>query len=119
MLSIIKSAALMGIDSYPVDVEVDLRYGSVCFGGTTPEEFQIEQNKSLKEYGDNPNIPTIHRGFSDYVQTAFFTKSEREIYIERGKDSLEKELREEQNGLDEFLTNRLLNKKQQNCIWKI
>lgn len=58
------------------DVEVDLRYGSVCFGGTTPEEFQIEQNKSLKEYGDNPNIPTIHRGFSDYVQTAFFTKSE-------------------------------------------
>ena len=36
----------------------------------------ISYLSELKEYGDNPNIPTIHRGFSDYVQTAFFTKSE-------------------------------------------
>lgn len=31
MLSIIKSAALMGIDSYPVDVEVDLSNGLPAF----------------------------------------------------------------------------------------
>ena len=31
MLSIIKSAALMGIDSYPVDIEVDLSNGLPSF----------------------------------------------------------------------------------------
>ena len=41
---------------------------------------------------------------------AFFTKSEREVYIERGKDSLEKELRKRKIPFTEFFTSENIEK---------
>ena len=41
---------------------------------------------------------------------AFFTKNEKEIYIERGRDFLEKELRKRKIVFNEFFTNDNLNK---------
>ena len=51
------------------DVEVDLRFSKVLFGGNTPEEF--------RQYADTEKVPSespmVHRGFNDYTMTAFFT----------------------------------------------
>ena len=51
------------------DVEVDLRFGKVLFGGTNPAEF-AEFAKTEKTTSADP---LVHRGFNDYTQTAFFT----------------------------------------------
>lgn len=51
------------------DVEVDLRFGKVLFGGKTPAEF-AEYAQTEKTTSANP---LVHRGFNDYTQTAFFT----------------------------------------------
>ena len=51
------------------DVEVDLRFSKVLFGGSTPEGF--------RQYADIEQVPAespmVHRGFNDYTMTAFFT----------------------------------------------
>lgn len=51
------------------DVEVDLRFGKVLFGGTTPQEF--------RQYADTKDVnmsqPMVHQGFNDYTMTAFFS----------------------------------------------
>jgi len=41
---------------------------------------------------------------------SFFTKNEREIYIERGKEQLEKELRKKKYSFSEFFTDENINK---------
>jgi len=51
------------------DVEVDLRFGKVLFGGETPAQFD-EYAQQKQTYS---NQPLVHRGFNDYTQTAFFT----------------------------------------------
>lgn len=63
------------------DVEVDLRNGRTYFAGTTPEEFQLNADKDIQELAleqqkESGDFPTVHHGFNDYVQTAFFTKNE-------------------------------------------
>ena len=51
------------------DVEVDLRFQKVLFGGSVPSEFEqyaaTEKTTSAQ--------PLVHKGFNDYTQTAFFT----------------------------------------------
>lgn len=51
------------------DVEVDLRFGKVLFGGSTPQEFRsfAATEKVTAEQ------PMVHQGFNDYTMTAFFT----------------------------------------------
>ncbi|MGM9539859.1 lipase family protein [Anaerovibrio sp.] len=51
------------------DVEVDLRFGKVLFGGSTPQEFRsfAETEKVTASQ------PMVHQGFNDYTMTAFFT----------------------------------------------
>ena len=51
------------------DVEVDLRFGKVLFGGTTPQEFRsfAATEKVISSQ------PMVHQGFNDYTMTAFFT----------------------------------------------
>lgn len=63
------------------DMEVDLRMGRVIFGGSTPSEFEAVASKNLyqeveKSGLESDDFPTVHRGFNDYVQTAFFTPDE-------------------------------------------
>lgn len=50
------------------DVEVDLRFGKVLFGGRTPQEFrQFAATEKV-----DANQPMVHQGFNDYTMTAFF-----------------------------------------------
>ena len=51
------------------DVEVDLRFGKVLFGGRTPQEFR--QFAEVEKV--DANQPMVHQGFNDYTMTAFFT----------------------------------------------
>lgn len=57
------------------DVEVDLRFGKVLFGGSTVEEFQAKAEVS-KVPG---NEPMVHRGFNDYTMTGFFLKDSKGV----------------------------------------
>lgn len=63
------------------DLEVDMRLGRAIFGGSTPSEFAEVASRSLQQEADKSGIDTsefitVHRGFNDYVQTAFFTPDE-------------------------------------------
>lgn len=65
------------------DVEVDFRTGRVIFGGSSIAEFQQYADKKLIEetaahHIESGDIATVHQGFNDYVQTAFFTPSEED-----------------------------------------
>lgn len=51
------------------DVEVDLRFSKVLFGGKTPQEFR--QHADVKDV--NISQPMVHQGFNDYTMTAFFS----------------------------------------------
>ena len=58
MLSIIKSAALMGIDSYPVDVEVDLSNGLPAFDIVgLPDSAVKESRERVRTAIRNSNFP--------------------------------------------------------------
>lgn len=74
------------------DVEVDLRFGKVLFGGTNPAEF--------REYADREKIastePMVHQGFNDYTMTAFFSS-------EAGKPMGAEHLRQFMDEPDEHL----------------
>lgn len=50
------------------DIEVDLRFGKVLYGGTNAAEFQANAAQEKVE----ENQPMVHRGFNDYTMTAFF-----------------------------------------------
>lgn len=63
------------------DLEVDARMGRVIFGGSTPSEFakiaNLDIHQEAAKEGISPgDFPAVHRGFNDYVQTAFFTPDE-------------------------------------------
>lgn len=57
------------------DVEVNLRFSKVLYGGSTVEEFQARAaiNKVPEDQ------PMVHRGFNDYTMTAFFLKGKDNI----------------------------------------
>ncbi|MBR3993323.1 MAG: magnesium chelatase, partial [Anaerotignum sp.] len=58
MLSIIKSAALMGIDSYPVEVEVDLSNGLPAFDIVgLPDSAVKESRERVRTAIRNSNFP--------------------------------------------------------------
>ena len=54
------------------DVEVDLRFQKVLFGGSVPSEFE----QYAKTEKTTSAQPLVHKGFNDYTQTAFFTPKE-------------------------------------------
>lgn len=54
------------------DIEVDLRFSKVLYGGTTVEEFQANAAQEKVE----EHQPMVHRGFNDYTMTAFFLPRE-------------------------------------------
>ncbi len=54
------------------DVQVDLRFSKVLFGGSVPSEFE-QYAKTEKTTSEQP---LVHKGFNDYTQTAFFTPKE-------------------------------------------
>ena len=66
------------------DVEVDLRFGKVLFGGRTPQEFR--QFAEVEKV--DANQPMVHQGFNDYTMTAFFTPDGEGVM---GADRLAKE----------------------------
>jgi len=57
------------------DIEVDLRFSKVVFGGTSPKEFReyaaIEKAAATQ--------PMVHRGFNDYTMTAFFSPNQEQV----------------------------------------
>ena len=51
------------------DVEVDLRFSKVLFGGSTPQEFrELAETEKVAA-----SQPMVHQGFNDYTMTAFFS----------------------------------------------
>lgn len=54
------------------DWKQNFKFDQVNYGGSTPEEFKETMNTPAKK-GDSPKI---HRGFAEYVQTAFKLKTD-------------------------------------------
>lgn len=57
------------------DVQVDMRFSKVLFGGTEPDSFAraVEQKEATAK------DPQVHRGFDQYTRTAFFTKDKNGV----------------------------------------
>ena len=76
-----------------------------------------EKNNDIVKIITNKNSPGPSKEWLNIVAStqaknkikAFFTKSERDRYIERGKDSLEKEMRKQKIVFSEFLSEENLN----------
>jgi hypothetical protein len=66
--------AAVGTETFK-DVKVDLRTDKVYFAGRTPEEFAA--NAKLEGVPDTK--PKVHRGFHEYVQTAFTARTSGEV----------------------------------------
>ncbi len=54
------------------DVDADMRMGKVLFGGSTPSEIRITEQKT--EFSDT--APTVHKGFLDYTLATFSLKTD-------------------------------------------
>lgn len=55
------------------DFELDFKYGKVFFDGRTFDEFEENSGKK-QEFPDK--VPMVHKGFHEYVQTAFSSQTQ-------------------------------------------
>lgn len=65
--------AVVGTETFK-DFQVDLRTDKVYFAGSTPDEFAA--SAKMEDIPDTE--PKVHRGFHEYVQTAFTARTEGE-----------------------------------------
>lgn len=106
--------------STPVDFayKVHTRIGETMVGAIVnnsivPLDYELKNNDIVKiNTSKSSNGPSQEwLKFVKSTQTknkirAFFSKSEKDLYIERGKDSLEKELRKRKIAFNEFFTDK-------------
>lgn len=103
------------IGATPIDFayKVHTRVGETMVGATVndaivPLNYELHNNDIVKILTNKNSTPSKEWiNIAKSVQTkskikAFFTKSEREVYIERGKDTLEKELRKKKLSFNDF-----------------
>ena len=104
--------------AYKVHTRVgETMVGAIVNNQMVPLDYHLKDNDIVK-INTNKNSPGPSKEWLNIVKStqtknkirAFFTKSEREIYIERGKDSLEKELRKRKISFSEFFTDENLNR---------
>lgn len=103
-------------DATPIDFayKVHTRVGETMVGAIVnntivPLDYKLKNNDIVKintsKNSKGPSREWLNIAKSTQTRNkirAFFTKSEKEIYVERGKDSLEKELRKRKIPYDEF-----------------
>lgn len=82
--------------------------GATVNDAIVPLNYELHNNDIVKILTNKNSTPSKEWiNIAKSVQTkskikAFFTKSEREVYIERGKDTLEKELRKKKLSFNDF-----------------
>ena len=103
-------------DATPIDFayKVHTRVGETMIGAIVnnvivPLDYKLKNNDIVKintsKNSKGPSREWLNIAKSTQTKNkirSFFTKSEKEIYMERGKDSLEKELRKRKIPYDEF-----------------
>ena len=84
--------------------------GAIVNNNIVPLNYELKNNDIVKINTNKSSTPS--KEWINMVKTAqarnkiksFFTKSEREVYIERGKDAIEKELRKRKIAFADFFT---------------
>lgn len=98
--------------AYKVHTKVgESMVGAIVNNSIVPLDYELKSNDIVKintlKSSKGPSKEWLN--IAKCTQTknkirSFFTKNEKEIYIERGKDSLEKELRKQKLAFNEFLS---------------
>lgn len=103
--------------AYKIHTKVgETTVGAIVNNNIVPLNYELKDNDIVKINTNKSSTPSkewINMVKSTAVKNkikAFFTKNDREIYIERGKYSLEKELRKRKLIFSEFLTEENINK---------
>lgn len=111
------------IGSTPLDFayKIHTRVGETTIGAIVnnnivPLDYELKNNDIVKINTNKSSTPS--KEWINIVKTtqarnkikSFFTKNEREVYIERGKDSIEKELRKRKIPFSDFFTDENIKK---------
>ena len=103
--------------AYKVHTKVgDTMVGAIVNNSIVSLDYKLNNNDIVKIITNRNSTPS--KEWLNIVKTtqaknkirAFFTRSEKEIYIERGKENLEKELRKRKIPFQEFFGNENVNK---------
>ncbi len=90
--------------------------GAIVNNNIVPLDYELKNNDIVKintNKSSNPSKEWINMVKTTQARNkikSFFTKNEREIYIERGKDSIEKELRKRKLAFASFFTDENIKK---------
>lgn len=104
--------------AYKVHTRVgETMVGAIVNNSIVPLDYELKNNDIVK-INTSKNSKGPSQEWLNIVKSTqtknkirtFFTKNEKEIYIERGKDSLEKELRKRKIAYTDFLTTENINK---------
>lgn len=97
--------------AYKVHTKVgETMVGAIVNNNIVPLNYELQNNDIVKintNKSSHPSKEWIQIVKSTHTKNkirSYFTKNEREIYIERGKESLEKELRKRKLAFNEFLS---------------
>lgn len=104
--------------AYKVHTKVgDSMVGAIVNNAIVPLDYELQNNDIIKintsKTSSGPSKEWLHIAKTHQARNkikAFFTKSEREINIERGRDSIEKELRRRKIPFSEFFTEEHIEK---------
>jgi len=103
--------------AYKIHTKVgETTVGAIVNNNIVPLDYELQDNDIVKINTNKSSTPSkewIHMAKCSTTKSkikAFFTKSEREVYIERGRYSLEKELRKRKLVFSEFLTDENIEK---------
>ena len=103
--------------AYKIHTKVgETTVGAIVNNNIVPLNYELKDNDIVKINTNKNSTPS--KEWVNMVKStatrnkikAFFTKNDREIYIERGKYSLEKELRKRKISFSEFLTDENIEK---------
>lgn len=90
--------------------------GAIVNNNIVPLDYELKNNDIVKintNKSSNPSKEWINMVKTTQARNkikSFFTKNEREVYIERGKDSIEKELRKRKLAFASFFTDENIKK---------
>ncbi len=103
--------------AYKIHTKVgETTVGAIVNNNIVPLDYELKDGDIVKintNKSSSPSKEWLHMVKCSTTKNkikAFFTKSEREVYIERGKYSLEKELRKRKLVFSEFLTDENISK---------
>jgi len=103
--------------AYKIHTKVgETTVGAIVNNNIVPLDYELQDNDIVKINTNKSSTPSkewINMAKCSTTKNkikAFFTKNERDIYIERGKYSLEKELRKRKLVFSEFLTDENIKK---------